>query len=167
MDKIVNIYPTWPITRLNPPIRSVVKNVTKSVEDIRICLVTRARVEEVLPDGSTVTLGFNNYDEDNSIKTTKTEETVDVDKTDTTSEVTEQAIVEENPVVEEEAKVATEQPKPIEQHFGKHGKKHRNRYNNKPNADDSNNGNTDSVAEATVSADDEVTVETIDVESIL
>lgn len=161
MDKIVNIYPTWPITRLNPPIRSVVKNVTKSVEDIRICLVTRARVEEVLPDGSTVTLGFNNYDEDNSIKATKTEETIDVDKTDTTSEATEQA------VVEEEAKVATEQPKPIEQHFGKHGKKHRNRYNNKPNADDSNNGNTDSVAEATVSADDEVTVETIDVESIL
>lgn len=167
MDKIVNIYPTWPITRLNPPIRSVVKNVTKSVEDIRICLVTRARVEEVLPDGSTVTLGFNNYNKDNSIKITKTEETVDIDRTDTISEATEQAIVEENPVVEEEAKVATEQPKPIGQHFGKHGKKHRNRYNNKPNADDSNNDNTDSVAEATVSADDEVTVETIDVESIL
>ena len=166
MDKIVNIYPTWPITRLNPPIRSVVKNVTKSVEDIRVCLVSRAKVEEVLPDGSTVALSFNNYNKDNSIKITKTEETIvtDNDTTSVAPDTAEQAV--EIAVVEEKVEAVDEQPKPTEQRFGKHNKKHRNRYN-KPDADGSDNNGTDSVVEATVSADDEVSVETIDIESIL
>ena len=166
MDKIVNIYPTWPITRLNPPIRSVVKNVTKSVEDIRVCLVSRAKVEEVLPDGSTVALSFNNYNKDNSIKITKTEETIitDNDTTSVAPDTAEQAV---EIAVEEKVEAVDEQSKPTEQRFGKHNKKHHNRYNNKPDADGSDNNGTDSVAEATVSADDEVAVETIDIESIL
>lgn len=60
--KIVNIYPSIPIIGINPPIRSVVKRVTKSISEIRTCLMARAIVEEVLPDGKTVRLNIGNYD---------------------------------------------------------------------------------------------------------
>lgn len=62
--KVVNIFPTMPITRVNPPIRSSVKNVTKSIEEIRTCLMCRAIVEEVTPNG-TIRLDNTNYDKDN------------------------------------------------------------------------------------------------------
>lgn len=60
--KIVNIYPTMPITRVNPPIRTMVRNVTKSIDEIRACLMARATVEEVLSNGKTVRLDISNYD---------------------------------------------------------------------------------------------------------
>ena len=63
--KVVNIYPTMPITRINPPIRSCVKNVTKSIEEIRTCLMSRAIVEEVTPNG-VIRLDNTNYDKDNT-----------------------------------------------------------------------------------------------------
>lgn len=62
LNKIVNIYPSGPIVTVNPPIRSTVKRVTKSVKEIRACLMARAMVEEVLADGSTVRLNMSNYD---------------------------------------------------------------------------------------------------------
>lgn len=62
LTKVVNIYPSMPITGVNPPIRSAVKRVTKSVEEIRICLMSRAVVEEILPNGKTVRLNISNYD---------------------------------------------------------------------------------------------------------
>lgn len=62
LTKVVNIYPEMPITGVNPPIRSVVKRVTKSIKEIRTCLMARAVVEEILPDGSTVRLDMTNYD---------------------------------------------------------------------------------------------------------
>lgn len=62
LTKVVNIYPSMPITGVNPPIRSSVKRVTKSVEEIRACLMARAVVEEVLPNGKTVRLNIGNYD---------------------------------------------------------------------------------------------------------
>ena len=64
--KVVNIYPTMPITRINPPIRSSVKNVTKSIEEIRTCLMCRAFVEEVTPNG-VIRLDNTNYDKDNYV----------------------------------------------------------------------------------------------------
>lgn len=60
--KIVNIYPSMPITAVNPPIRSSVKRVTKSVEEIRTCLMARAVVEEILSNGEVVRLNIANYD---------------------------------------------------------------------------------------------------------
>ena len=63
LTKVVNIYPSMPITGVNPPIRSVVKKVTKSVEEIRTCLMARAIVEEVLADGKTIKLNISNYDQ--------------------------------------------------------------------------------------------------------
>lgn len=62
LTKVVNIYPSMPITGVNPPIRSVVKRVTKSVDEIRTCLMARAIVEEVLSTGETVRLDIGNYD---------------------------------------------------------------------------------------------------------
>lgn len=60
--KVVNIYPSMPITSVNPPIRSTVKRVTKSVDEIRACLMARAVVEEILSDGKIVRLNIGNYD---------------------------------------------------------------------------------------------------------
>lgn len=62
LTKVVNIYPSMPITGVNPPIRSAVKRVTKSVSEIRTCLMARAIVEEILPDGKIVRLNIGNYD---------------------------------------------------------------------------------------------------------
>ena len=64
--KVVNIYPSMPITGVNPPIRTTVKRVTKSIEEIRACLMARATIEEVLADGSTVRLNIGNYDKLNT-----------------------------------------------------------------------------------------------------
>lgn len=66
MTKTVNIYPNGAITTLNPPIRSRVLGVTKSVAEIRKCIIAKAIVDEVLPGGKTVRLDFSNYDKDNN-----------------------------------------------------------------------------------------------------
>lgn len=64
--KKVNIYPKNAITTITPPIRTAVKNITKPISDIRKCLIARAYVEEVLPDGDLVVLDFTNYNLDNT-----------------------------------------------------------------------------------------------------
>lgn len=66
LTKVVNIYPSMPITGVNPPIRSSVKRVTKSINEIRTCLMSRAIVEEIMPDGTTVRLNISNYDKCNN-----------------------------------------------------------------------------------------------------
>lgn len=62
--KVVNIYPTRPIIGVNPPIRSMVKGTTKSIDEIRQCLIERAMVEEVCGD-KIIRLGMHNYNKDN------------------------------------------------------------------------------------------------------
>lgn len=62
LTKMVNIYPSMPITTVNPPIRTTIKRVTKSIEEIRACLMARAIVEEILPDGTITKLNIGNYD---------------------------------------------------------------------------------------------------------
>ena len=66
LTKVVNIFPSMPITGINPPIRSTVKRVTKSIDEIKICLMARAIVEEILSDGSTIRLNIGNYDKCNN-----------------------------------------------------------------------------------------------------
>lgn len=63
--KKVNIYPKNPITSVNPPIRTAIRNVTKPISDIRRCIIEKAYVEEVLPDGETIVLDFTNYNKNN------------------------------------------------------------------------------------------------------
>lgn len=64
--KIVNIYPSMPIIKVNPPIRSMVIGVTKSIDEIRTCLISRAIVEEITNSGKVVRLDFSNYNKDNN-----------------------------------------------------------------------------------------------------
>lgn len=65
--KVVNIYPSRPITTVNPPIRSTVKRVRKSTEEIRSCLLARARVEEIIPGlPKPILLNMSNYNTDNN-----------------------------------------------------------------------------------------------------
>lgn len=66
MKKVVSIYPTAPITSVNPPIRSSVRNVTKSIDAIRKCIIARARVYETLNSGEKLLLDLTNYDKDNN-----------------------------------------------------------------------------------------------------
>ena len=64
--KKVNIFPRHAITAVNPPIRTPMEGVTKSVKDIRFCILADAKVEEVLPGGVKVLLNLTNYNIDNS-----------------------------------------------------------------------------------------------------
>ena len=95
LTKVVNIYPSSPITGVNPPIRSAVRHVTKSVKDIRTCIINRAKVEEILPDGRIIRLGFDNYDKDNYITTEDVVETT-VENTDAPVANTEETVSDVN-----------------------------------------------------------------------
>lgn len=68
INKKVNIFPTGAILTVNPPIRTITRNVTKSTAEIRKCILARATVEEILPGGKTITLNLTNYDKDNTIQ---------------------------------------------------------------------------------------------------
>jgi len=69
MYKLVNIYPQLgPITSVSPAIRTAVKCAKKSTSDIYKCLVARARVEEILPDGTTKQLTLYNYRDEEPVE---------------------------------------------------------------------------------------------------
>lgn len=63
--KKVNIYPTTPITTVNPTIRTTVLGQVMSLPEIRACLLRQAKVEEVLSDGTRVPLDLHSIDLDN------------------------------------------------------------------------------------------------------
>ena len=63
--KLVNITPVFPITSTNPPIRVPVKRVYMKPDDIRKCIIARAKVEEILSDGTTIRLGMSSCFTDN------------------------------------------------------------------------------------------------------
>ena len=67
MDKRVNVKIKKYITRFNPPIKRNLRRVTMSTEQIRICLLEHALVEEILDDGTIIPLNIENYDKDNNI----------------------------------------------------------------------------------------------------
>ena len=64
--KRVNIYPNGPIINVNPPIRTITKDVLKPVNDIKKCILAGAYVEEVFGPYKTVKLNLSNYDRDNT-----------------------------------------------------------------------------------------------------
>lgn len=159
MKKKVNIYPTHPVTTVNPAIRTTTMRVIKPVEDIRKCIISRAIVDEILDDGSTVRLTLTNYDKDNSrSKIQKVMDDVRVEEDITKRE----EIVTDNDSDEEDSgETAAEDNKPNPQQNaynnkfnnggGKHNKHNKNKYqNNRPQP----------VVEK------EESVETLDVESI-
>lgn len=116
--KVVNVYPNKAITSINPPIRSKVMKVTMPITNIRKCIIERAIVDEVLPDGRTIRLDFTNYDKDNSIKTveevvkeveSKIEEKTEEVVIDDTGEEDEIVHIVEEPDEEEEMEPVEEQ----------------------------------------------------------
>lgn len=67
MNKLVNVYPTAPITTINPPIRTRLYKINLSTQDIRKCLIGNAYVEEILEGNKTIKLTFENYEKNNDI----------------------------------------------------------------------------------------------------
>ena len=66
LKKRVNIYPRGPITTVEPPIRTITKNVSKSIADIWNCLIAGAKVEEIInTNGQVIELNLTNYCTDN------------------------------------------------------------------------------------------------------
>ena len=66
MNKLVNIYPSMPITSLKIPLRTRVTNIRMDCESIRKCIIANAIVEEVLDDNSVIRLNLSNYNKNNN-----------------------------------------------------------------------------------------------------
>lgn len=66
MIKTVNISTRIPIRNVKPPLQGNYRNIKMDTSDIVKCLNRRARVEEVLSDGTTVQLTLSNYYKDHS-----------------------------------------------------------------------------------------------------
>ena len=66
MNKLVNIYPSMPITSLKIPLRTRVTNIRMDYESIRKCIIANAIVEEVLDDNSVIRLNLSNYNKNNN-----------------------------------------------------------------------------------------------------
>ena len=116
--KLVNVYTRSPIRSMSGlPIRSSTRSIKLSISDIHACIIAKAKVEEVLIDGSVLILNLANYNKDNNAdikaklenKVVKEPELVVVKKTskpkkevpvvETPVEPT--PVVEETPIVEE------------------------------------------------------------------
>lgn len=176
MNKVVNIYPSMAILSVNPPIRTTQVKVTKSTSEIRACIIARAIVDEVLPNGKTIRLNLNNYNKDNVALCCKPEPKViptvvnDIPVKDTKLDVKQEiakAPVGTVPSTEnpEKETVEVEQPQ-----FIKRKKNKKNRHANRDidRVVGSTNTSEESVVEAEVSADatDTESTETVDVETL-
>lgn len=111
MKKKVNIYPTVPIY-LRPPITGVSYNVEMTEGDIQLCILRRARVEEVLSDGTVLPLNLSNYNTVNErpkIVEEVKEEIKIAELVEEPSVVKEEAVIQEDePVIEEVETVESE-----------------------------------------------------------
>lgn len=182
--KVVNIYPTTPVLSTNPPIRTMAYKITKPIKDIRACIIAGAKVEEVLPNGSTIRLNLNNYDKDhiaiyNKIKSKESETTLKPIKT----EVSKNSVnkVKDKNVVDNDAKtISSESLESIDKvekinkpYQYKNHKKNKKKYqaNNDKVVDSTSKEEPSEVstAEAIVLTDniDADLIETIDVETLL
>lgn len=97
VTKRVNIYAKFPVRSISPVIHGVKKDTIMTSSDILKCLCRRARVEEILPNGTTVLLNMNNYYTDNGAGLDAEHIMVKEDNHDIPP-----AIVDEQPPVHEE-----------------------------------------------------------------
>lgn len=179
MNKVVNIYPSMAILSVNPPIRTTQVKVTKSTSEIRACIIARAIVDEVLPNGKTIRLNLNNYNKDNVALCCKPEPKViptvvnDIPVKDTKLDVKQE--IAKAPVSPVGTVPSTENPEKETVEVGQPQfiKRKKNKKNRHANRDidrvvDSTNTSEESVVEAKVSADatDTESTETADVETL-
>lgn len=176
MNKVVNIYPSMAILGVNPPIRTTQTKVTKSTSEIRACIIARAMVDEILPNGKTIRLNLNNYNKDNIALYCKSEPKatpaviknapIKDARVDAKQEVA-KAPIDTVPSTEKPEKETVE----VEQsQFMKRKKNKKNRHANRDTdrVVGSTNTSEESVVEAEVSADatDTESTETVDVEAL-
>ena len=112
-QKRVNIFPRGAITTVVPPIRTPIHKVTKKIKDIRLALLAGARVEEILPDGSSILLNINNYDKDNTV-TIKPKKVEKIVVEATSAELPKQTISEVKEIASSDEKVEKIEPKPVQ-----------------------------------------------------
>ena len=100
--KTVNINATIPIVNVTPPLYGYREGIKMTISDILKCLMRRAIIHEVMPDGTTIRLDLKNFRNDNraAMKAEKKEEIVEEEPK--TEEVTPQELsqnTEDKPVV--------------------------------------------------------------------
>ena len=86
--KTVNINATIPIVNVTPPLYGYREGIKMTISDILKCLMRRAIIHEVMPDGTTIRLDLKNFRNDNraAMKPKK-----------------EEKVAEEEPKIEEDA----------------------------------------------------------------
>lgn len=77
--KTVNINATIPIVNVTPPLYGYREGIKMTISDILKCLMRRAIIHEVMPDGTTIRLDLKNFRDDNraAMKVEKKEEIVE------------------------------------------------------------------------------------------
>lgn len=67
MKKLVNVYANKPFKMNNAMFCGLHRELVLDTKQIQACIEHKARVEEVLKDGTIVPLGFDNFDEVNGV----------------------------------------------------------------------------------------------------
>ena len=102
--KVVNINATIPIVNVTPQLYGYREGIKMTLSDILKCLMRRAIIHEVMPDGSTIRLTLKNFRDDNRAlmkaekKEKKTEEQPKVEESEVASQELSQK-QEDRPVV--------------------------------------------------------------------
>lgn len=120
--KLVNITSKVAIRTVTPKICGTHKNVLMSVGDILRCICMRARVEEILPDGTTIILDSNNYNKDNSSKI------IVSDTLNTDEIITDDVEDESEEVVSGQVDVETDYPQNTKSNKNKNNKKNKKKH---------------------------------------
>lgn len=100
--KTVNINATIPIVNVTPPLYGYREGIKMTISDILKCLMRRAIIHEVMPDGTTIRLDLKNFRDDNRAAMKPKEEEKVVEEEPKTEEDTSQELsqnTEEHPAV--------------------------------------------------------------------
>ena len=117
-SKKVNVYPVMPIFTVYPPITQKQEGVELPLGKIEKCLIARAKVEEIFPNGQTVRLNLRNYDKELSPIYHKEEPKVDEPQP---------VKVEVEEDVVEDVK-SEEEPQPVKVEVRQQNKQQKNNY---------------------------------------
>ena len=100
--KTVNINATIPIVNVTPPLYGYREGIKMTISDILKCLMRRAIIHEVMPDGTTIRLDLKNFRNDNRAAMKPKKEEKVVEEEPKTEEVAPQELsqnTEDKPVV--------------------------------------------------------------------
>lgn len=100
--KTVNINATIPIVNVTPPLYGYREGIKMTISDILKCLMRRAIIHEVMPDGTTIRLDLKNFRDDNRAAMKPKEEEKVVEEEPKTEEAASQELsqnTEEQPAV--------------------------------------------------------------------